>query len=452
MVHWLFWRSMKKLIPFLVLCLFTAHSSVGQGVRIGETLAEPAPSAALELDFEDKGFLPPRLTTEQRDAIAAPAEGLVVYNTTTKCLNYRSDNQWLEVCGNCAPQPTTANAGPDQINVSGTSTTLAANSPVAGSGTWSVISGPGGLFNGLSFSTDPQTEFSGEGGETYVLQWTISNACGSSQDQATVSFASPYTPGSQTFTYTGSAQEFVVPTGVSTLTVDARGAAGGTGQLSAATGGAGGRIQCQLEVAPGQVLQLYVGGEGAHHANGALGGWNGGGNGTTTGTTNTCGAYGGGGGGGASDIRTGGTALSNRVIVAGAGGGGGGNGCNAGPIAGGPGGGTTGGFVSSVCFSTENSGRGGTQNAGGITGTTSGMGATCTPQAGTLGQGGNGIIAPNSCAGCTSGGAGGGGYYGGGAASVGSGGGGSSFAGSGTSTVTHAQGFQSGNGQITLSW
>jgi hypothetical protein len=44
------------------------------------------PSALFEVQSTDKGFLPPRLTQAQREGIAAPATGLLVYNTTAGCL------------------------------------------------------------------------------------------------------------------------------------------------------------------------------------------------------------------------------------------------------------------------------------------------------------------------------------------------------------------------------
>lgn len=40
-------------------------------------------SAILTLTSTTKGFLPPRMTTTERDAIASPALGLMIYNTTT---------------------------------------------------------------------------------------------------------------------------------------------------------------------------------------------------------------------------------------------------------------------------------------------------------------------------------------------------------------------------------
>jgi len=51
-------------------------------------------SAALEVRSTTKGFLPPRMTTTQRDAIASPAAGLVIYNTTTNVLNFYNGSAW----------------------------------------------------------------------------------------------------------------------------------------------------------------------------------------------------------------------------------------------------------------------------------------------------------------------------------------------------------------------
>ena len=53
-----------------------------------------APSAALEINSTSKGFLPPRMTTAQRDAISSPAQGLVIYNTTTNRLNGYNGSNW----------------------------------------------------------------------------------------------------------------------------------------------------------------------------------------------------------------------------------------------------------------------------------------------------------------------------------------------------------------------
>jgi gliding motility-associated-like protein len=75
--------------------------------------------------------------------------------------------------------PTTANAGADQT-ICATSTTLAGNTPVTGTGAWTIISGTGGSFSNSASAT---ATFTGTAGQTYVLQWTISNGtCPSSSD------------------------------------------------------------------------------------------------------------------------------------------------------------------------------------------------------------------------------------------------------------------------------
>ena len=49
--------------------------------RVGIGTASPATSAALELSSTSRGFLPPRMTMAQRNAIATPANGLMIYQT-----------------------------------------------------------------------------------------------------------------------------------------------------------------------------------------------------------------------------------------------------------------------------------------------------------------------------------------------------------------------------------
>jgi hypothetical protein len=39
------------------------------------------------------------MTTAQRDAIVAPADGLIIFNTTQGCPNYRYNNAWYASCG-----------------------------------------------------------------------------------------------------------------------------------------------------------------------------------------------------------------------------------------------------------------------------------------------------------------------------------------------------------------
>lgn len=229
-----------------------------------------------------------------------------------------------------------------------------------------------------------------------------------------------------TYTHTGAMQTFTVPQCVYSITVDARGSKGEDCIYNMTTkpddlGGNGGRVQCIYSVSPGQVLNIFVGGQP----------YNGGGNGT--------GSIAPADGGGASDIRIGGVALTNRVIVAG-GGGGGGNNCSTNAEPGGMGGGLTGGTGWQCNSQSGAAGTGGSQTTGG---TSSGINPGSPGQLGLGGNGGGGGTAA---------GGGGGGYYGGGGAAYGGGGGGSSYTGPGAGNVTHTQGFQNGLGLVIISY
>ena len=123
---------------------------------------------------------------------------------------------------------------------------------------------------------------------------------------------------------------FIVPPGVHVLEVDVLGASGGSGGGSS-RGGGGAEIAASIMVAPGQELEMAVGGAGALET----GGFNGGGDGANAaGCDPVChgaktGPAAAGGGGGSSDIRVGTTGPWDRVLSAAGGGGGGGSGAEA---------------------------------------------------------------------------------------------------------------------------
>ncbi len=66
-----------------MLCLTTIASLRAQ---VGINTSTPNASAALDIVSTNKGILIPRMTTTQRTAISTPAEGLIVYDTTLKCI------------------------------------------------------------------------------------------------------------------------------------------------------------------------------------------------------------------------------------------------------------------------------------------------------------------------------------------------------------------------------
>lgn len=54
-------------------------------------------AALLNVTSTTKGFLPPRMTSTQRDAISSPPAGLMIYNTTTNKLNVRTASSWEQI-------------------------------------------------------------------------------------------------------------------------------------------------------------------------------------------------------------------------------------------------------------------------------------------------------------------------------------------------------------------
>ena len=68
-----------------------------QTLAVGQS-AQAADYVILECDSTTKAFLPPRMTTTQRDAIgggiANPATGSVIYNTSTNVLNFWNGSAW----------------------------------------------------------------------------------------------------------------------------------------------------------------------------------------------------------------------------------------------------------------------------------------------------------------------------------------------------------------------
>lgn len=61
--------------------------------RSGNSLATEI-FGGLTVTSTSNAFIPPRMTTVQRDAIASPAAGMVVYNTTTGVLNFHNGSAW----------------------------------------------------------------------------------------------------------------------------------------------------------------------------------------------------------------------------------------------------------------------------------------------------------------------------------------------------------------------
>ncbi len=74
---------MKRTVLF---CIFLCALYLGNSENIGIDTLTPNSSAILDVNSQSKGFLPPRMTSYERDQITSPAQGLVIFNTSISCL------------------------------------------------------------------------------------------------------------------------------------------------------------------------------------------------------------------------------------------------------------------------------------------------------------------------------------------------------------------------------
>jgi len=91
---------MKKTVLLTILLAVLTSVTYSQ-VAINETGADPDPSAILDLSSTDKGFLVPRVSTTERNAIATTQSGLLVYDIDTESFWYYNNMMadWVEMSG-----------------------------------------------------------------------------------------------------------------------------------------------------------------------------------------------------------------------------------------------------------------------------------------------------------------------------------------------------------------
>ena len=86
----------------------TMQLQASAGVSIASSVTNPNASAQLDVSSTTKGFLPPRMTTTQKNAISSPAAGLVVYDSTVNRASVYS-TAWENVI-------TEVNASPNSVS------------------------------------------------------------------------------------------------------------------------------------------------------------------------------------------------------------------------------------------------------------------------------------------------------------------------------------------------
>lgn len=461
---------MQRLILLCLLnWLFFQHVQA-QGVLISPSSGGQADnSAILELEDSTRGFLLPRLSTIQRNGILNPAVGLQVYNTTSQCLEIYLNSGWQKVVCNC-PTPPSAQftIAPFPLSVNNSST-FQANSPGL-QYSWTFPNGS----PSTSSASNPAVSWSSP--DTIQVSLTVTDNAGcSAQKDSVLIVSSCVSGGSQTFTTCGKTgasgpsqaqcnasygtgvvsvvgngfQDWQVPVGVCSITIEAWGAESGKNFPNNRTTGLGAYAKGTFQVIGGTALRIFVGQQG--------------GNGVSN-------PFGAGAGGGASGVFISGQA--QPLIVAGGGGGPGGqqgtfhngdhgrttaNGGQANP--GGPSSGGTNGNGGAGGIGHQHCGAAGggwlSSGTGTVSEATNGQGITLGALGGSPGPYG-GFGGFGGGGGSNIAGGGGGGYSGGaggdqmsGWIEYGGGGGGSYN--SGTNT-TMQSGVRSGHGQVLIAW
>ncbi|MCB0824246.1 MAG: hypothetical protein KDC09_16230 [Bacteroidales bacterium] len=90
---------MKTYFLTILLCSFFI-ASVAQN-NVGINTQNPDPSAALDITSSNQGLLPPRVA--DTNAIASPAEGLMIYDMNAHCMRYFNGTIWSDCMGNVVP-------------------------------------------------------------------------------------------------------------------------------------------------------------------------------------------------------------------------------------------------------------------------------------------------------------------------------------------------------------
>ena len=283
----------KSIIQLAMAILLMAPWSLAGQVVVGE--GTPDPSAILDVQGTDKGFLFTRLSTAGRNAIVNPARGLIIFNTGTLCLEINqgtpSTPQWERVkcrtgaiggldCGNASVSGLTitvpytggnggvyASHSASSAGVTGLSAALPAGNYADGTGSLSwTVSGTPAAPGTASFSLSsggftcsvPFTVVAGSITGLNCAGTVVTGGLTSGQAASGVSASVPYTGGDGGFYGVQTASS----TGVTGLTATLDGGffAIGTGNLTFAITGtpaSGGTASFALNIG-GQTCTLNV--------------------------------------------------------------------------------------------------------------------------------------------------------------------------------------------------
>ncbi len=153
---------------------------------VGFGTATPDNSAALDMNFTNKGMLIPRvalLSTTDQTTIASPATGLMAYNTGAGAMAYKgfvywTGTEWRAVNNTSAINPSILSL--HCVNASAFPNTFTSGTPYTGTLTVPYTEGNGGSYaagtsytqNGLTFKLNAGTLNAGNGSASYSITGT----------------------------------------------------------------------------------------------------------------------------------------------------------------------------------------------------------------------------------------------------------------------------------------
>ena len=173
------------------------------GAEVGIGTVNPNTSAKVDIESTNQGFLLPRMTTTQRNAIASPALGLQIFNINTNCLNFYTGTSWFETCGSPSSTSILAN-----LNCGGATITSTLTNGTAASGVSVSVpytGGNAGVYSAQSVSSTGVVNVTAS-----LAAGTLANGAGSLTYTIT---GTPTTSGTASFAITvgGQSCTFTVP-------------------------------------------------------------------------------------------------------------------------------------------------------------------------------------------------------------------------------------------------
>lgn len=118
------------MLVFAILILIGNMNVNGQ-IGVNTDGSTPDPSSGLDVKFNNKGLLTPRMNTAQRDAIASPARGLVIYNLDCDDFQYFNGAAWIPLGNSGLVSAPSAISGPTTPCVNAVGVTYSI-SPISG--------------------------------------------------------------------------------------------------------------------------------------------------------------------------------------------------------------------------------------------------------------------------------------------------------------------------------